>query len=295
MSDIMKPPVFPPISQYARAEPFCDIIKDETISSTELLRRLVEHALQIPTIAASWKVETDRFLRNLLKGSNNVVQSDVDPLHLAVTFFKCRFCNDPITYPRILMHRCLRDRPYEKDEDETQEDNREDDGSQDGDDEDEIDEEDGIEETSANDDTDQVVPVTPESVWNDISSWYGSTWNESNDQVFVDEEATGFAKAIIKACGEDPDTVTFSAMEEKDARVECIRCTAKAKQKSRNRLVMNWKMAVGVTGTPLFGYWLHHIYRFFTTWTFTLRRHPQSKVGKCSLTETTWQRSKNLN
>ncbi|KAF8912071.1 hypothetical protein CPB84DRAFT_1841774 [Gymnopilus junonius] len=241
-SKIMKPPVFPPISQYARTEPFRSLIKDDTISNSDLLRRLVEHESQIATIATSWKDNTDRFLRKLLQESSNIVGSDVDPLHLAVTFFKCGFCDDPITYPRILMHRCLRDRPYENEENENKEDTKEDSRSQEGDDEDEVDEEDN--ELSANDDMEEVAPVTPESVWADISSWYGSTWDEVNDQIFVDDEATGFAKAVVKVCGEDPDTLTFSAMEEKDTRLECVRCTAKAKQKTRNRLVMNWKMAI---------------------------------------------------
>jgi len=86
--------------------------------------------------------------------------------------------------------------------------------------------------------------VTMDTVWNKMSSWFGSGWNEGNDEIFVDEEATNFARRIVRICGEDPDTVTFSRMEELDARFECVRCTAKSKTKTRKRLVMNWTTAL---------------------------------------------------
>lgn len=56
-------------------------------------------------------------------------------------------------------------------------------------------------------------------VWDKTSYWYARDWNEGNDITF-DEEASGFARVIVKVCGEDPDKVTSDQMKEIDARVE---------------------------------------------------------------------------
>lgn len=142
------------------------------------------------------------------------------------------------------MHQCLRNRcPKDTDEEEDQEG---DDGKVDSD----SGSDDEVEAIEAEDDNEHQTrntinnEVTVDSVWNKMSSWFGSDWNEGNDQIFVDEEATNFAKTIVEACGEDPNTTTFTRMEELDARLECLRCTAKSKAKTRNRLVMNWTTAV---------------------------------------------------
>ena len=106
------------------------------------------------------------------------------------------------------MHRCLRDRPLDDPEEEESED-------------------------------DENPPQNVvDSVWSKMSSWYGADWNEGDDQVTFDDEASGFAQVIVKVCEEDPDMVTLDRMNEIDARVECLRC------RGRKKLVMNWTTAV---------------------------------------------------
>ncbi|KAF8186417.1 hypothetical protein BJ912DRAFT_1043145 [Pholiota molesta] len=80
--------------------------------------RLSELADHIPALLTTCRAEFDRFLVGLLLGDEkritHVDGKDFDrtPLELATTFFKCHRCIeiDPISYPRILMHECLRKR-----------------------------------------------------------------------------------------------------------------------------------------------------------------------------------------
>ncbi|KDR73627.1 hypothetical protein GALMADRAFT_228070 [Galerina marginata CBS 339.88] len=238
-----QPSIIPPYVHFAKSETFCDVLRDLSLTETQLQERVDELASQIPAISAAWKSEADEILRDLLRGKGDPKSSStsVDPLGLAVTFFKCRWCNDPINYPRILMHSCLRHRllkPAEKEDDEDKVDEEEE-GAEGVDDDDDDGDDDSTPEPA-----NIVVPATPEGVWDELSFWYSSTWNEGNNDVFVDEEASGFAAAIVKACGEDPQTTTFSRMEEIDARLECVRCSDSLTSKAKKRLVMNWKMAI---------------------------------------------------
>jgi hypothetical protein len=67
------------------------------------------------------------------------------------------------------------------------------------------------------------------------------------DQVGFHKDASRYARAIIGALGQDPDTVTWEQLERDNQRVECVRCRTKFNPKWRtkcNRLVMNWRQAV---------------------------------------------------
>ena len=241
--------IVPFTSYIAVLEPFKTLLKtlplEERVTEEEL------SALATPDIllqmTEAWRREADTSLLGLLSKplpSNTDEAINRTPLELATTFFKCNWCTEPINYPRILMHRCLRNRCC-KDTDDDDDDEEGDEGKVDPGSDDEV------ETIEAEDDTEHQThnthsEVTVDSVWNKISSWFGSSWNEGNDQIFVDEEATNFAETIVGACGEDPNTTTFARMEELDARLECVRCTAKSKAKTRNRLVMNWTTAVSL-------------------------------------------------
>lgn len=68
------------------------------------------------------------------------------------------------------------------------------------------------------------------------------------DEFQAHEEASRYAKVIIRILGEDPDIVTSNQLEE--ARLECVRCRHKVSRKSVNKnncLVMNWHQAVRPT------------------------------------------------
>jgi hypothetical protein len=72
-------------------------------------------------------------------------------------------------------------------------------------------------------------------------------WNETGNEVHLHEGASRYAKVIIRALGQDPDTVTWKQLEEGGQRLECIRCRLKVSRKCKNKnncLVMNWRQAV---------------------------------------------------
>jgi hypothetical protein len=252
--------IVPHTSYIAVLEPFKTLLT--TLPLEEKVTEEQMNALATPDIilqmTEAWRREADISLLGLLSkplptSTDEVI--DRTPLELATTFFRCNWCIEPINYPRILMHRCLRNRrckDTDEEDDEEEDDEEEDDSQEDNEGEVDPGSDDEVEAIEAEDDNEYQTPnttrneVTLDSVWSKMSSWFGSGWNEGNDQIFVDEEATNFAKTIVEACGEDPETTTFTRMEELDARLECVRCTAKSKTKTRARVVMNWTTAVSL-------------------------------------------------
>jgi hypothetical protein len=228
-----KPWIYPPLSSIAKSEPFSNIMRnlvqddDETLIATKL-SNLADH---IPEISKTWRIEADEYLLGLLSGAEKSTtraegeEIDRTPLELATTFFKCHWCTDPISYPRILMHECLRTKRRLPDADA---------------DEDSDDKPEPLKEVYG------VPTVTAAHVWNNMSSWYYPTWNEAREFITVDEESTKSAKAIIQICGEDPETFTATAMKDLNPRFECLLCVSKDSQ-GRSRHIMSWNMAVGCT------------------------------------------------
>ncbi|KIM48752.1 hypothetical protein M413DRAFT_437932 [Hebeloma cylindrosporum] len=240
--------ILPHTSYIATREPFQALFKALPLEErvTEEQMRALATPEMILQMTETWRREADILLLGLLSKlpvlPNAEEAIDRTPLELATTFFKCNWCTEPISYPRILMHRCLRHRrSKEPDEEEDDDDRGSLDSGADGEE---------VEAMEAENDNEQPTrntvrtEVTMDSVWNNMSSWFRSGWNEGNDQIFVDEEATNFAKKIVEACGEDPNTTTFTRMEELNPRLECVRCSAKSKTKTRNRPVMNWTTAL---------------------------------------------------
>jgi hypothetical protein len=161
----------------------------------------------------------------------------MNALGLATTFFKCHWCTEPISYPRILMHGCLYNDVKTNEEA--------------GDEE--------VEEADMEDSEGDVVvntrgpreprppkDITPDLVLPMLSDYYSLGMQAGKEGVTYDEEASGAVRDIITAYGEDPMTVTYAAMEENPARVECLRCSRamQAKKTKSVRLVMKWTMAV---------------------------------------------------
>ncbi len=231
----------------------------EDVNDNIIRERLNAQAHLLPDISLAWKTEADKSLLRLLSPEDDAGMVtgeegfDRTPLDLASTFFACDCkCTDPMTYPRILMHNCLRTMKMpDTDDDEAPEDSDNAKSADDEDDEDDEDEEQEDEDAGNEDDAPNIVygipTVTPDSVWDKMSCWANKPWNEGGHDVWIDEEATGYAKAIIRACGEDPETVTSTAMNMRhDIRVECMRCVPAnaAKSRGRTRRVMTWKTAV---------------------------------------------------
>lgn len=263
------PVIVPPFAHFMVSEPYRELIRSDADASNDnknitdaFMLQVEEYAFMlkvkelpvshIDDITSSWKSEADKFLLNLISGKNEeklvrsqstASQVDMEPLSLAVTFFKCNWCNEPIRYPRILMHKCLRDMVREVDEDEDDKQDEVDDNNSDEEGHDEEEEvETEPEEAIVGTQQKKIFESPIDAVWRRLPSWCGSTWNQ--EEIFVDEEASGFAKAIVQACGEDPLKATFCRMQELNSRVECTRCSNATKR--RGRLVMTWTMAVSI-------------------------------------------------
>jgi hypothetical protein len=174
-------------------EPFHSIIFDfppEVVVTKDTFTGALD---QWPDAAAEWRNSSVQQLFQLLHKP-----FDVSALSLATAFFRCRWCTEPITYPRILKHACLTTNHSKLDDEEDE--------------------------------------FLHTNIWT-------TPWNHGGEQVSFDEEASTFARQIIKSCGQDPLTITMSDMDILDCRVECVRCA----HRSRGRLIMGWKQAVCVS------------------------------------------------
>ena len=199
---------------------------------------------QLRSLITSWKEETDCYLATFIpqpsgkgkkKDSSN---SKTSALELATTFFKCYWCTEPISYPRILTHGCLL--KAVKLQEETG-----------GEEDDESDMEDLEEDMVVDARGPRVLQppkeITPDMVLPMLSDHYSLGMYAGKEGVSYDKEASNIARDIITVCGQDPMTVTYAAMEEMHARLECLRCSQAMQAKPRAkpvRLVMKWNTAV---------------------------------------------------
>ena len=226
------------------SEPIASFIQigslDKTYSTSSADFEKIEP--QIRDLITSWREETDCYLATLIpQPSGKGKKKDLinsNSLELATTFFKCYWCTEPISHPRILVHGCFHKTVKSKDEAK-----------------DEKGEEDDMEDLERDTYIDAHEPreprppkeITPELILPTLSDYHSLGMRPGEEGVTYDEEASNTARDIITACGEDPKTVTSAAMEEKPVRLECLRCSRvmQAKQRSKsNRLVMKWNMAV---------------------------------------------------
>ncbi|KAF7363715.1 hypothetical protein MSAN_01029300 [Mycena sanguinolenta] len=148
------------------------------------------------------KSNIDVLLQLLPSGSKKQGKKRLDTsiLDLCTTFFRCHSCREPISYPRILNHACLKNpRILEEPQDEEKE--RE----------------------------DTLLRTLPEAPW-----VYGCKG------IVFDTEASNIAAMLITLCGQDPETLSTTAMDEVDSRFECLRCV----HPTKGKLVMTWRIAL---------------------------------------------------
>ncbi|KAK0196745.1 hypothetical protein F5146DRAFT_1012796 [Armillaria mellea] len=58
---------------------------------------------ELPKISRDWRRSKGMYLLSLMPGNKH----DISRLSLATTFFKCHECTEPISYPRVLAHKCM--------------------------------------------------------------------------------------------------------------------------------------------------------------------------------------------
>ncbi|KAK0463740.1 uncharacterized protein EV420DRAFT_1519856 [Desarmillaria tabescens] len=58
---------------------------------------------ELPKISREWRRSKGMYSLSLMPGNKH----DISRLSLATTFFKCHQCTEPISYPRVLAHKCM--------------------------------------------------------------------------------------------------------------------------------------------------------------------------------------------
>ena len=192
-----------------------------------------KHEAQLQMTIASWREETDGYLTSLIpqpsaKGKKKAPCNDaVNPLELATTFFKCHWCTEPISYPRVLMHSCFARDPRAVNQD----------------DDDDSEEEVVVDYRRIPRQPRLPKQITYDSVLHTMLNQHTLGMRAGMEGVAYDDEASKAVRKIIVLCGKDANTVTYAAMEEADARIECLRCS-RAMHGRHKRLIMKWTMAV---------------------------------------------------
>lgn len=84
--------------------------------------------------------------------------------------------------------------------------------------------------------------IDANTIFPSFSEVFGEGMHPDRDGVSYYREASTSesARKIILACGENPDTITNTEMDQLDYRVECLLCSSSR----RGRLVMRWTTAV---------------------------------------------------
>jgi hypothetical protein len=111
--------------------------------------------------------------------------------------------------------------------------------------------------------------ITLQTVLRSLSASFAVGMHAGKRGVAFDEEAHNAAGTIVEACGEDADRISCIKMQEKAARLECLRCNRACQGKSRSRLVMGWTIAVSLNKTLhllAFDSRLYCFFRFSMTW-----------------------------
>jgi hypothetical protein len=65
-------------------------------------------------------------------------------------------------------------------------------------------------------------------------------WNRGGERVGYNARTEIVGRLVVESCGLDPDTTTAEAMDDLDARIECLTCISE----TSGRLIMGWRVAV---------------------------------------------------
>jgi hypothetical protein len=176
------------------------------IPSGQLLTAETVEALRIsvPRLLESWRQYTSNKLVDTLPPSQNLMLNPQYRLALATSFFKCYKCKDPISYPRILVHRCI---------------------------------------TSVSDNIPQLVDPAVDFLGSLASILRQQPWSLENDAITFYQQAAHAAHIVVEATGLDPYTTTYRVMDKRDSWFLCSLCST-GEGELEGLLVMSWDSAV---------------------------------------------------
>ena len=181
---------------------------DDVILSVQDFKHI---ALQLPQFCEEWRMSAELELLRLMRPTNNILSTvhNRHQLELATTYFECRECEDPIAYPRILVHHCITSAL-------------------------------DIELMSSPSDTDDDTTVMMKSRL--LSNF--RPWRLGMRVLTYGDKFPKAVRCILVACSLNPDTTTSQDMDGHDFRFECENCSSR----TEGALLMSWRMAVRCRG-----------------------------------------------
>ncbi|TFK91793.1 hypothetical protein K466DRAFT_514748 [Polyporus arcularius HHB13444] len=189
---------YPSFADFALMSAFRDSI--DVPAETEFQDdALLKMQSHIPDLVNTWREECKAAILKIITDGLGSLPNSADPLSLAVATLDCVFCSyKGLRWPQVLAHRCLRGR-RNLDPD-----------------------------AAAKNPYRQAVLIARDR----LETWY--MWDS---EAFVFNPSLKRTRAVIEACGKDPDTATYEEMERCGLRVFCSDCL-------RHCEALDWKMAV---------------------------------------------------
>jgi len=251
--------LYPPPAVVAQHPTFLKLLRDTPITTPVDLGDIIPLLPLVQDMTEKWSSEVLMVLCKLIPGSAEAIA--VNPngspppelrerLELATTWFYCQHCMspEPISYPRILFHKCLRSRIlnfYPPDLP----------SSDDDEDEDESQTSSGSDlsfatpselgqyflSPSPNQIREEPEPVI-EQIWDGLEDTKrGLGWNTVHHDIsWYSQRAHERAIVLLQACGLDPDTTTQQQLQEADPRLYCAICAFE----KGTPVWVNWTTAV---------------------------------------------------
>lgn len=176
----------PSFPDFCMQPQFVEVLTEKSDRELEALNDPLQLAVLFDSVADKWRKQTCAKLLAMMPASP-VDVDDIAGLNLATTVFQCSRCGEPITYPRILVHRCTRSIST------------------------------GVYlEPSAGEH--DILNALHINGWN----W---PWNYMDETVSFNTDSSEVAAEIVLLCGLDPETTTANEMDELDARLVCRMCS----------------------------------------------------------------------
>ncbi|KAG6824822.1 hypothetical protein H0H87_010942, partial [Tephrocybe sp. NHM501043] len=153
---------------------------------------------EMPLAHRRWEEASTSFLKTLLPA---IYQGPSPNLNLATVFFRCKWCREPLSYPRVLVHKCFQNLGRQSD---------------------------GVDLAVPNADLGQLQLQKGDRPWN---------WG--TEQVTFHDEASKNAWEIVEACGADPLETVKESMDAIDCMLECLCCEKEGRAMNWESAIMH--------------------------------------------------------
>ncbi|RXW22718.1 hypothetical protein EST38_g3141 [Candolleomyces aberdarensis] len=102
--------IVPSLGELVLTEDFLPIVEMASLNE-DVPNEMIQGAIaQIPKLAVGWRNTIDDFLLDLVRQSSAYAGTEIskEVLSYATTLFVCLTCGNPVTYPSLIVHHCLR-------------------------------------------------------------------------------------------------------------------------------------------------------------------------------------------